>query len=220
MTELLVKNSKIANSNDNNNTVYNFGIPAHRAQSGLKTCPMAGQCAIGCYAKQGPYAWDNVKAAYEARLAITLQADFVALMIEAIATKFKTAIKKNKQLIIRIHDSGDFYNIEYVNKWLSIINAYPSVKFYAYTKMIPIFKRLKANNMIPSNLVIIYSEGGLADHLIQDTDRHAKVFESLEDLLAAGYTDTTENDLNAIGPNHKVGLVYHGAKSKKWTTAA
>lgn len=217
MTELLVKNAKIAASNSGLFTVYNFGIPAYQSKSKLKTCPMAGSCAKGCYATQGAYAWTNVQAAYEWRLQATLKSDFETEMNKAIAIKLKTAQRQGKTLVIRIHDSGDFYGLDYIQKWFNIMRLFPAVKFYAYTKMIPIFKRLE----LPVNFTLIYSEGGLADNKINpEIDRHARVFGSLEELLAAGYIDTTENDLNAIGPNHKIGLVYHGAKSKTWTTSA
>ena len=59
------------------------------------------------------------------------------------------------------------------------------------------------------NFRIIFSYGGLQDHLIdRDRDRNADVFPDLPSLLAAGYTDQEENDvLAAIMPNNKVGIV-------------
>jgi hypothetical protein len=221
MTDLLVKNAKIANSNDNKHTVYNFGIPAFQSESGLKTCPMAGQCAKGCYAQQGAYLWTPVAKAYEWRLSQTLETNFSDLMIKAIESKFKTANRQSKQLVIRIHDSGDFYNAEYIGKWFEVMKHYPTVKFYAYTKMVPLFQKLTKQGKVPANFTLIYSEGGLADAKINHSlERHSRVFESLEQLQAAGYIDTTENDLNAIGDSLKVGLCYHGHAKYKWNTAS
>lgn len=217
MTELLVKNAKISNSNNDQYTVYNFGIPAFMSKAGLKTCPMAGTCAKGCYATQGAYAWTNVQAAYEWRLKQTFRSDFEIEMDKAIKVKLKTAQRQGKTLVIRIHDSGDFYGLDYIQKWFNIMKRNPTVKFYAYTKMIPLFKRLE----LPVNFTLIYSEGGIADSKINpEIDRHARVFKSLDDLLSAGYANATENDLVAIGENKKIGLVYHGAKSKTWATSA
>jgi hypothetical protein len=54
--------------------------------------------------------------------------------------------------------------------------------------------------------------------MISDHDRHARVFQNRADMIAAGYQDTTTNDINAMGDNPKIGLVYHGAKSKAWNT--
>lgn len=33
--------------------IVNFTLPALKSCSGVVTCPMAGQCASGCYARQG-----------------------------------------------------------------------------------------------------------------------------------------------------------------------
>ena len=63
---------------------------------------------------------------------------------------------------------------------------------------------------LPKNLKIIFSEGSKTDNLINTTkDRHAKIFKNVADLLNAGYIDASNNDLNAITDNKKVGLVYH-----------
>lgn len=222
MTQLLVKNAKIAKSNNNQFTVYNFGIPAYRSQSGFITCPMAGTCGKtgGCYAMQGAYIWTPVKAAYEYRLEMSFKPDFAHAVALELEPKAKTALRVNKMLVIRIHDSGDFYNAEYLDKWLEVINKYPNIKFYAYTKMLPLFRAYKKKGLIPNNFTIIFSEGGIKDNNInRETERHSRVFESLEQLKAAGYEDCTENDLNIFN-SLKCGLVYHGHAKYKWNTNA
>lgn len=219
MTKLLTKNTKISNSGDTSYTVYNFGIPAYQSTTGLKTCPMAGKCKIGCYAQSGAYKFSNVAKAFENRLQVTLSTDFIDKMQLELNTKIKTAKRQQKQLVIRIHDSGDFYNYKYLDKWLKIIQNNPDVIFYAYTKMVPLFKRYNKNNKIPSNFTVIYSEGGLADAQIMPNDRHSRVFESIEQLKQANYTDTTKDDKQAfLSPTGKIGLVFHGFASKKWST--
>ena len=218
MTKLLVKNAKIAKSSNETYTLYNYGIPALKSVTGLVTCPMAGQCAKGCYAQAGAYVWSNVSQAYEYRLKLSLQDDFPELVQLELNPKIKTAIRQGKQLVIRIHDSGDFYNVQYLRKWLKVIQANPTVIFYAYTKMVPIFNRLKAE--IPSNFKVIYSEGGIGDNLINCTeDRHSRVFTSEESLISAGYDDASKDDTVAFASvTGKIGLIYHGVKSRSWST--
>ena len=221
MTKLLVKNSKIAKSSNEFYSVFNYGIPAYKAADGTITCKMAGSCGKtgGCYAMQGSYQWSPVKAAYEYRYQASLRYDFADLIIKELKPKIKTAKRQGKQVVIRVHDSGDFYSWEYAEKWFQIAQLNPEVIFYAYTKMIPLFNLLKKQGKIPSNFRIIYSEGGLADKLIKADDFHAKVFETKEELDAAGYADASKDDLIAgLGTNNKIGLVYHGYKSKKWVT--
>jgi hypothetical protein len=134
-------------------------------------------------------------------------------MIEAITAIYKPG----KELYIRIHDAGDFYGIEYAIKWFKVMSHFQmnsAIKFYAYTKQVEMFQGISK----PENFTVIYSFGGKQDHLIDTTlDRHSAVFGSLDSLLSAGYINASEDDIQALQPNHKVGLVYHGVKSYKNT---
>ena len=83
----------------------------------------------------------------------------------------------------------------------------PHVIFYAYTKSIQFFKGCIN---IPENMKIIFSEGSKTDELINARkDRHARIFNNVQDLNAAGYVDASANDLQAITDNKKVGLIFH-----------
>lgn len=215
MTKLLTQNAKIAKSSNGEFLVYNWGIPAYQSKTGLRTCPAAGTCAKGCYATQGTYTWSNVAPAYEFRLATSLLPEFGQLMQVELDTAKRAATRKSKKLAIRLHDSGDFYSVKYIQDWFTIIQANSDVTFYAYTKQVKLFQAME----IPSNLVLIYSEGGIFDDKIQNTDRHSRVFGSEEELLAAGYDNAMSDDTVAFtSKTGKIGLVYHGAKSKAWTT--
>jgi hypothetical protein len=48
--------------------------------------------------------------------------------------KRKTRDKQKKFTHVRIHESGDFYNQAYVNKWVEIVKHFPNLQFLAYTK--------------------------------------------------------------------------------------
>ncbi len=191
--DLLTQNSKLKKTSKLNGLrVFNFGITA-----GL-TCPQAGACAKFCYAKKGTYSWGNVKPAFQKRFEITKQDDFCELIFEEIV---------NKQAdIIRIHDSGDFYNMEYLSKWLKIIEALPHVKFYAYTKSLDLFEHVT----LPDNFTVIYSMGEKLDNKIDvEYHHHSKVFKSLDELKAFGYSNASDDDLIAIGEKNKMCLLYH-----------
>jgi hypothetical protein len=208
---ILSQNGKMKKSSQNGIHIYNFGIPAFLSQSGIKTCPNAGQCATGCYARSGTYRFKNVANAYEERLKLTQSPNFVELMHNEIRNKM-IRLSPNETCLIRIHDSGDFYSAPYWDKWNLIMRGLPNVKFYAYTKMIQFFKQ--SHIEIPPNFTLIYSFGGLQDSQIDtEKDRHSMVFQNETDLLAAGYINASADDLKALSPNPKVGLVYHGQKS-------
>jgi hypothetical protein len=167
----------------------------------------------------------NVKRAHEEKLALTQTDTFVPEMIAEIERWLK---KRNVgHLKVRIHDAGDFYSKEYASKWFKIMSHFEKydnrVSFYAYTKQVKMFQ--SEMGAIPSNFVLIFSFGGKQDALINtNTERHARVFESIQDLKSAGYVDGTQDDMiAAIGVSTKIGLVYHGTKNfenTKWNKVA
>jgi hypothetical protein len=209
VNQILTQNSKLKKTSLlNNKRVFNFGIIANKSLEGRKTCPFAKGCLgadYKCYAQKGAYAWPSVKNAYNRRYKLTRQNNFVAII--------NHAIKKRKVDVLRLHDSGDFYSLEYLNKWVQIANDNKNVIFYAYTKSIPFFKPSKNSDtsfLLPKNLIIIFSEGSSKDELINHAnDRHSRIFTNLDDLIKSGYINASDNDLNAIKENKKVGLLLH-----------
>ena len=210
--QVLTQNTKMKNSTG---IVYNWTIPAFKAKDGTVTCPNASKCVVGCYAKQGAYIWSNVSKVHNAKLALTKLPEFFSVMVNAIESK----LKAKKPIFIRIHDSGDFYSLDYTLTWFRIMKHFhnKNVMFYAYTKQVEMFKDLK--DSIPNNFTVIFSYGGKQDHLINpETDRHSLVFESSIELDSKGYINASKDDLKALTENNKIGLVYHGTKSYKNTT--
>lgn len=191
--KLFTRNDKIKKS-----TAYtvSFGLPA------LKTCPSANICKSFCYATKGAYQFHVVKKAQNTRLELSKKANFPEIAIEQLS-----AITKLEA--VRIHDSGDFYNKEYLYKWIKIANEFPSIHFYAYTKQV---RLLKENSLsLPENFTVIYSLGGKEDYLIDmANDRHSRIFQNASELLKAGYINGSHDDTIAINPlNPKIGLVIH-----------
>ncbi len=204
-------NSKLEHSGQGNYLFGHFSLPA------IRTCPNAGACKVGCYATQGRYKFSNVQRSYEANLELTrdlsLFKETMQIELEVLRTK---ANRLGARLAIRIHTSGDFYSPEYYSAWVDLAESYPDIHFYAYTKMIEqSFGRLR-----PFNLCLIFSEGGLQDGLIQDYHRHARIFESKEELKAAGYDDASQDDSVAfLSKTGKIGLIYHGSSRRAFKTA-
>ena len=198
-------NSKMKKSTNKEYTkIVNFTLPAFMSKTGFKTCPMAGVCASGCYARQGAYRFSNVATKHEANLQATLQDNFIEQVVNE--------LNKIKPSLVRIHDSGDFYNEGYLLDWFVIARLMPHIKFYAYTKAVSMVKELHWS--IPDNFIIIFSYGGREDNLIdKSNDRHSFVFESLDALRAMGYIDVSQDDTKALTPNKRIGLVYHGTKN-------
>ncbi len=204
--KLLTQNSKLKKTSiENNMRVLNFSLPAYKTITGKTVCPFAKDCIKYCYAKKGNYKYPSVIKGLNNRYELSKTDEFVP--------KMNATIILERPTHVRIHDSGDFYSIAYLNKWISIANDNKEVIFYAYTKSIKFFKPSKKAStdfLLPKNLKIIFSEGSKTDNLINVAkDRHARIFKSKELLNAAGYINASDNDLKAITDNKKVGLVYH-----------
>ena len=203
-TQILTQNSKMRKTSKETGTrIFNFGITAYKSHSAGKiTCPFADSCVAVCYASKGSYIWTNTKVAYERRYLLTKETHLFK-------SKITDAIKRRKATHVRIHDSGDFYNYTYIRDWFEIINEFPNVVFYAYTKSKKLFDSIKG--LIPKNLILIYSLGSKRDDLIDVNEhRHAKIFKNELDLLKEGYINASDNDLVAINKtNKKIGLIFH-----------
>jgi hypothetical protein len=181
-----------------------FGLEA------LKTCPSAKSCVIGCFALGGNYLFKTVKDAQERRLQASKQDNFVDVMCQELI--------KLRVGAVRVHDSGDYYEESYLDKWIEIAKKNPSIIFYSYTKSIDFFKSdvNTWKKILPSNMVITFSYGGKHDNLInRKTDKHALVFQSLEQLLEHGYENTSDYDDNAYKADVKlVGLIAKKSRKK------
>ena len=112
---------------DNNSKVQclTFGTPAK-----LACTPVLGEnsiCSI-CYAQSGRYSYPNVMFAQIRRLyAFLSDTDrFIASCINQ--------INSSKHKYVRMHDSGDFFSIEYTKAWYEIIKECDKKKFFAPTR--------------------------------------------------------------------------------------
>jgi len=185
-------NSKIKKTAKLNNVrLFEFNLPA------VSTCPFADTCEEICYADKGTFKYPVVQAKYHSNYELTKNKDLFMKVVQS-------EIIKKRIEYVRIHSSGDFYNLKYLNAWIEIARSNPNVIFYGYTKSVPLFQNVD----LPQNFIFCFSTGGKADHLIKDTDKKAVIFNTLEELKKARFTDCSVNDMKMISTN-KVGLVLH-----------
>jgi len=184
--ELISQNKKMTKSGDGKTVFFNFGIPA---MTGLvvnektnqfvvvTTCPGAGTCIKYCYAMKGGYVQFIDTSMRHTRILNWLVNDPVGFF-KQIRTELKrmsdAAKKKDLDLVIRWHDSGDFFSPTYLRQFYSVVKSFPDVQFYAYTKL----GDVAAKTDHPSNLTINFSDGARADQLKKvdmATTKHSKV---------------------------------------------
>ena len=157
MLHLSKGNKKLVSNNDVRFLIWS--IPP------ISTCPFATKlCTKFCYAMKAWKAYPNVRKAWTENFNETLSADFVDNMLAELWGEIaKPKYNKAKQIVVRIHESGDFYCEDYANEWLNIAwnmelfkAVHPNaekVKFMAYTKSIKYF----ADADIPNNMTIRFS---------------------------------------------------------------
>jgi hypothetical protein len=120
---------------------------------------------------------------------------------------------------VRIHASGDYFNQNYFDAWLTVAKNNPNILFYGYTKAIPLWvKRLKS---IPKNFKLTASYGGTHDHLIKQYNlRYSLVVKSPEEAKELGL-EIDHDDKLAYGGKKSFALLLHGQQKagSKWSTA-
>ena len=92
----------------------------------LKTCTPTKWCREHCYALKNRFVWKTVRESLNWKFEESKKENFVK--------RVNNEIKKSKKKYVRIHASGDFYNIKYVNKWIEIVKNNPDKLFLAFTK--------------------------------------------------------------------------------------
>lgn len=109
------------------------------------TCPYATKaCKEFCYADKAELAYPDCKPSRIRNFENSRKADFIDRAVYSILSKLYGM--RAKKLVVRIHESGDFYNKTYTKAWLEIIRRIESygftreqVIFIAYTKSFPFF---------------------------------------------------------------------------------
>lgn len=126
-------NSKLVENEKTMFLVWN--IPA------VKTCPNATEHCKGlCYALKAERLYPNCFPTRKRNLLESMKSDFVKRAIFTILKRLAND-KKRRKLIVRIHESGDFYSMAYAQAWLTVADYFKSenVTFIAYTKSFRFF---------------------------------------------------------------------------------
>ena len=173
-------------------------------------------CQFRCFSASQeatfPSAYNKRKANFDAMRSLKTSHD----MANAIAE----AMPKNLG-ICRIHVAGDFFNEEYFKAWQAIAYTNPTRLFYAYTKSLNYWVKLRDH--LPANFVLTASRGGRLDHMIDEHNlRESKVVFSEAEAEALGY-EIDHTDEHAAIPeirDESFALLIHGVQPKGSDAAA
>jgi len=120
-----------------------FSLPA------VKTCPGSTElCKKNCYALKAEKVWKGPKQSRNRNYDISMTKEFVDKMIHKIS-------KSNKEYF-RVHESGDFYSQEYLDKWIKIFEEFniedKKKKFLIYTQKYDL-----DYSKLPSNVILYWT---------------------------------------------------------------
>jgi hypothetical protein len=167
--------------------IFKWSLPAGLVDQG-GTCIGAGACLKFCmfkkiYKFRGP----RCIGAHKRNLELARSPWFADICIYELQAR--RVIKR-----LRVHDSGDYFDQDYVQAWARIAQAVPRVFFYSYTKSAGGLDLDPLRSL--HNYRVIESVGGC-----WPVDRrrvHSIVLPRGADRIPAGYADGSVSDLVAL----------------------
>ena len=166
-----------------------------------------------CFAATSEAQYD---AAYNSRarnLQLIVEAIRDNTAVELINNSLQAARKvkgKNPTKLVRIHESGDFFSGAYLDAWVQVAKLNPDLKFYCYSKNLPIF--VEAN--LPANFYMTASYGGKFDHYIDAGvfPRYSKVVHDDAEAASIGL-EVDHDDSHCFGEK-PFALLVHSTQPK------
>lgn len=208
-----------------------FNLPAG------KTCPGASLCkafavkgadgrtkvqdgpetAFRCFAASSEAQYPATFAARAENLETIVQA-LREGGVDSAADLINQGIQTNRTKhtkLVRIHESGDFFNLDYLIAWVKVAEQNPDLKFYCYSKSLNLFiDRAWNHRAFPTNFYLTASYGGKFDHLIDEGffTRYSKVVMNDKEAEDLGL-EVDHDDSHCFG-DKPFALLVHGTQPK------
>jgi len=233
--KIMTESRVLTFSNENTKVgkrVTTFSLPAGWTCPYAKDCKMmadreGGGYKVGDEAKFMCYAawmeiqyeavrnnrWHNYDLLKEAK---TVQ-DKIDLILNSLDSHFR---ENGRTDSVRIHESGDFYNGEYLQAWMGAAERRPDIEFYAYTKSLPYILQYKEHiDKIP-NFKLNISAGSLHPELEDELDLPTgTVFNTPEEALAVGQLVDLDDSIARDKKNKDdFAMLVHGMQTKALDT--
>lgn len=162
----------------------------------IVTCLNCKDCKNSCYARKACDAYDE---SWNKRLMVTYLAINYLDYLEDIIIE---ELRHTKKTRVRIHESGDFFGVEYIHMWERIAAMFPHIKLYYYTKVesLEAFKTAFVSfNSLPNvnRVKSILPNGGLNFGSFE----YVKAMHEKYNIPVCSYGLTTE-EKKALGIDH------------------
>lgn len=167
------------------------------------------QTQFRCFAATSEAQYDGPFHARARNLEMVVEAMQANNLVGLIDRSLQNARKKNSKLV-RIHESGDFFSLAYLLAWIEVAKLNPDLKFYCYSKNLPLFVGLE----LPANFFMTASYGGKFDHYIDAGvfTRYSKVVHNDEEAAAIGL-EVDHDDSHCFG-DQPFALLVHSTQPK------
>ena len=196
------------------------GIPCHGANSckafvtlkdDKRVLNRGNESLFTCFAASEELRYPNVFKArrynYQIIKSYVLNNDLIGLT-ELI--NWNIQINKKNITKVRIHESGDFDNLLYLQAWLNVAKLNKDIKFYCYSKSLDLFMTV----FLPDNFYMTASYGSKYDYLIDQGyfTKYSKVVFSEEEAKKLNL-QIDKND-SLCFENKPFALLLHGMQEK------
>ena len=157
---------------------YKYAMFNLRAKT---TCPFRSRdCERFCYAKRDER-YPQARANRDGNLTASKRSDFVQRMIYTIETELSSRRYQGSVMILRIHESGDFYNQKYLNDWIDIMAHFATapIIFQFYTKSFKYFLELNHGRKAILNVLMEKGvvSGSLSSDISTTKEQHGRIAE-------------------------------------------
>lgn len=127
--------------------VKNFSLP-----NGI-TCPGKSPWCKNCYVNRYTRRFKRCREAYNTNMNNSQKTFFSKLII--------SQLEKMSGYNVRLHPSGDFYSVEYIDQWISICKRMTNHKFWSYTRSwtVPkLFQKIKELNKLKNTQIFLSTD--------------------------------------------------------------
>ena len=164
-----------------------------------------------CFAASSEVQYDG--AFYNRANNLATVVDYLRVGVDHAAEQISVALnhfKTRNTKLVRIHESGDFFSLDYLQAWVKVAQMNPNLKVYCYSKSLEFF----INQELPENFYLTASYGGKFDYMIDQGlfTRYAKVFMTEADANHAGL-EVDHDDSHCFG-DRPFALLVHGTQPK------
>ena len=129
---------------------HSWGLPAVACRAGSKLAQIQGTTCHGCYALKGAYRWKTVLRAFQRRLDLANDPEWIVAMVKLVYWQAEI----NEEPSFRWFDSGDLQDVTMLQRIAEVARHTPEIRHWLPTREHGIVRRFLEIDEVPANLTI------------------------------------------------------------------